>query len=111
VNEWALAGEWTIGREKVVLERAGGRIGYRFDARDAHLVLAPGAGGPIAFRVTLDGAAPGPAHGPDVDADGTGLLREGRLYGLVREHDNVHPRTLEITFESAGAEAYAFTFG
>jgi thiol-disulfide isomerase/thioredoxin len=111
VNEWALAGEWTIGREKIALARAGGGIAYRFDARDAHLVLAPGAGDPIPFRVTLDGEAPGPAHGPDVDADGEGVLREGRLYGLVRAHDDVHPRTLEIIFESPGAEAYAFTFG
>jgi thiol-disulfide isomerase/thioredoxin len=111
VNEWALAGEWTIGREKVALERAGGSIAYRFDARDAHLVLAPAAGDPIPFRLVLDGEAPGPAHGPDVDADGNGLLREGRLYGLVRAHGEVHPRTLKITFASPGAEAYAFTFG
>jgi hypothetical protein len=58
-NNWALAGEWTIGRENVVLEQAGGRIAYRFHARDAHLVLSPGAREPIPFRVLLDGEAPG----------------------------------------------------
>jgi SAM-dependent methyltransferase len=111
LNQWALAGEWTIGREKVVLEQADGSIAYRFHARDAHLVLSPGAREPITFRVLLDGEAPGPSHGVDVDEDGNGLLREGRLYQLVREHDTVRERTLEITFLEPGAEPYAFTFG
>jgi hypothetical protein len=29
----------------------------------------------------------------------------------VRLHDEVHPRTLEITFLEPGARAYSFTFG
>ena len=110
-NHWALAGEWTIGREKVTLEKAGGSIAYRFHARDAHLVLSPGAREPIPFRVLLDGKAPGPSHGVDVDEHGDGLLRDGRLYQLVRQHDGIRERTLEITFLEPGAEAYAFTFG
>ena len=59
----------------------------------------------------LDGEAPGPSHGVDVDEDGNGVLRDGRLYQLVREHAQVRERTLEITFLEPGAEAYAFTFG
>jgi thiol-disulfide isomerase/thioredoxin len=110
-NHWALAGEWMIGPESVVLEQAGGSIAYRFHARDAHLVLAPGAREPIPFRVLVDGEAPGPSHGVDVDEDGNGLLRDGRLYQLVREQDGVRERTLEITFLEPGAEAYVFTFG
>ena len=66
---------------------------------------------PIPFRVLLDGEAPGRSHGVDVDEDGNGLLRDGRLYQLVRQHDAVRERTLEITFLEPGAEAYAFTFG
>ena len=110
-NQWALAGEWTIGRENVVLNEAGGSIAYRFQARDAHLVLSSGARAPIPFRVLLDGEAPGPSHGVDVDEDGNGLLRDGRLYQLVRVHDAVRERILEITFLEPGAEAYVFTFG
>ena len=110
-NHWALAGEWTIEREKIVLDHAGGSIAYRFHARDAHLVLSPGARDPIAFRVLLDGQAPGSAHGVDVDEDGNGLLGDGRLYQLAREHGAVRERTLEITFGAPGVEAYAFTFG
>ena len=67
--------------------------------------------GPIPFRVLLDGEAPGPSHGVNVDEDGNGLLRDGRLYQLVRQHHTVHERTLEITFLQPGAEAYVFTFG
>ncbi|MDP9136490.1 MAG: thioredoxin, partial [Actinomycetota bacterium] len=111
LNHWALAGEWTIGPENVVLDKAGGSIAYRFLARDAHLVLSPGAREPIPFRVLLDGEAPGPSHGVDVDQAGNGLLRDGRLYQLVRERDAVREQTLEITFLASGPEAYAFTFG
>jgi hypothetical protein len=100
-----------MGRESVVLDQAGGSIAYRCNARDAHLVLSPGAGGPIPFRVLLDGEAPGPSHGVDVDEDGVGLLRDGRLYQLAREHDAVGERTLETKFLDPGAEAYVFTFG
>jgi thiol-disulfide isomerase/thioredoxin len=111
LNDWALAGEWTVGQENVVLDRADGSIAYRFHARDAHLVLSAGARDSIPFRVRLDGAAPGPSHGVDVDADGNGLLGDGRLYQLVRQHDKVRDRTVEITFLEPGAEAYVFTFG
>jgi thiol-disulfide isomerase/thioredoxin len=110
-DEPALAGEWTVEAEKVVLDQAGGSISYRFHARDAHVVLSRGEGEPIPFRVLLDGEAPGPSHGVDVDEGGNGLLGNGRMYQLVRQHDAIRERTLEITFLEAGAEAYSFTFG
>ena len=110
-DEPALDGEWTVEAEKVVLDQAGGSIALRFHARDAHLVLSAGGRGPIPFRVLLDGEAPGQSHGVDVDADGNGALEDGRLYQLVRQHDAVRQRTLQITFLEPGAEAYSFTFG
>jgi thiol-disulfide isomerase/thioredoxin len=110
-NHWALGGEWTIERERVVLDQAGGTIAYRFHARDAHLVLSSEAREPIPFRVLVDGEPPGASHGVDVDEDGNGVLVDGRLYQLVREHDTVRERTLEIKFLQPGAEAYVFTFG
>jgi thiol-disulfide isomerase/thioredoxin len=111
LNHWTLAGKWTVGPENVVLDQAGGSIAFRFHARDAHLVLSPGAAEPIPFRVTLDGEPPGESHGVDIDEDGNGVLREGRMYQLVRQRDEVRERALEITFLEPGAEAYAFTFG
>ena len=109
-NAWALAGEWTIGRESASLAQSGGSIVFRFHARDAHVVLS-GAREPIPFRVRLDGGAPGASHGVDVDEDGNGVLRDGRMYQLVRQRHGVRERTLEITFLEPGVEAYAFTFG
>jgi thiol-disulfide isomerase/thioredoxin len=110
-SHWGLAGEWTIGRENVVLSRAGGTIACRFQARDAHLVLSPGDREAIPFRVLLDGEPPCRSHGVDVDEDGRGVVREGRLYQLVRQHDTIVERTVAITFLEPGVEAYSFTFG
>jgi len=61
--------------------------------------------------VLLDGEAPGPSHGVDVDENRNGLLPDGRLCQLVREHDAVRERTLEITLLEPRAEACSFTFG
>ena len=110
-NYWALGGEWTVGREYALVNEVGGSIAFRFHARDTHLVLSAGARDPIPFRVLVDGQAPGSSHGVDIDEDGQGVLREGRLYQLFREHDEVRERTLQITFLEPGAEAYVFTFG
>jgi thiol-disulfide isomerase/thioredoxin len=111
LNRWTLDGDWTVERERVVLERGGGSIAFRFHARDAHLVLDAGTRDTIPFRVLVDSEAPGPSHGVDVDEDGRGVLDVGRLYQLVRQHDGVRERTLEIAFDEPGVEAYAFTFG
>jgi len=111
LNHWALAGEWTIGSENVVLDQAGGGIAFRFHARDVHLVLSAGSRGQIPFRVLLDGEAPGTSAGVDVDEDGNGALGAGRLYQLIRQRERVRDRTVEITFGEPGAEAYVFTFG
>jgi thiol-disulfide isomerase/thioredoxin len=110
-NAWALAGEWTIGGEHVELERPGGTLAWRFHARDAHLVAAAATDRPVPFRLLLDGEAPGAAHGLDVDEDGHGELRDGRMYQLVRQRDGVRERTLELTFAEPGARAYSLTFG
>jgi thiol-disulfide isomerase/thioredoxin len=111
LNHWALDGMWTIGRENIVLEEAGGSIAFRFSARDAHLVLSHRQPEPIPFRVLLDGEPPGTSQGIDVDEHGNGLLDEGRMYQLVRQRDGVRERTLRITFLEPRAEAYVFTFG
>jgi thiol-disulfide isomerase/thioredoxin len=112
LNEWGLSGEWTIGGESAVLDQKNGSIVYRFHARDLHLVLGPAAeSGPIRFRVTIDGAAPGASHGTDVDADGQGVVIGQRLYQLVRQSGEIADHTFEIRFLDPGVQAYAFTFG
>jgi thiol-disulfide isomerase/thioredoxin len=112
LNQWALAGDWTIERGASVLHGTEGRIAFRFHARDVHLVLrarAPGARVPL--RVLLDGEPPRDAHGLDIDEQGHGTVSQPRLYQLVRQRDGIADRTLEIEFSAPGVEAYVFTFG
>src|SRR3954471_19208668 len=112
LNQWALAGTWSVEREAAVLEAPGGALAYRFQARDVNLVLAPSvSGAPVRFNVRLDGDPPGDAHGLDVDAAGAGTLAEPRMHQLVRQPGAVAERTFEITFLDPGARAYVFTFG
>ena len=112
LNQWSLAGDWTIGRQATVLNKTPGQILHRFHARDVHLVMGPPrAGTSVRFRVSVDGQPPGAAHGLDVDEGGNGTVREQRLYQLVRQPKPIVDRTFAIDFLDAGVEAFAFTFG
>jgi hypothetical protein len=112
LNEWALAGDWTIEGQPAVLNEPGGRISHHFQARDLNLVLAPSAQGtPVRFRVSIDGRPPGAAHGLDVGEEGGGTVSEARLYQLIRQPGSVTEHTFEIAFADRGARAYVFTFG
>ncbi|HEX8105954.1 MAG TPA: redoxin family protein [Solirubrobacteraceae bacterium] len=112
LNQWSLAGEWSVGLEAAVLEGASGSIAYRFQARDVNLVLTPGAdGAPVPFTVRVDGEPPGEDRGVDVDAAGAGTVDEPRMYQLVRRRGAAAERTFEITFHAPGVRAYVFTFG
>jgi thiol-disulfide isomerase/thioredoxin len=111
LNQWALAGDWTIESGASVLNAADGRIAFRFHARDVHLVLRSREETRVPFSVLLDGAPPRAAHGLDVDENGEGTLVQPRLYQLVRQQGPITDRTFEITFHRAPVEAYVFTFG
>jgi thiol-disulfide isomerase/thioredoxin len=112
VNQWGLAGQWTVGGESALLASPTGKIVFRFHARDLHLVLGPGPEGqPVKFRVTLDGAPPGDDKGMDVDRDGNGTVSDYRLYQLIRQQGEPRDRTFVIEFFGPGVEAFAFTFG
>lgn len=112
LNHWALTGAWTLGREFASSNDARAGIVYRFHARDLHLVLGPSRDGkPVKFRISIDGAPPGDAHGSDVAADGTGVVTQQRLYQLVRQNGKIVDRTFSIEFDEPGVDAYVFTFG
>jgi hypothetical protein len=112
LNSWALSGDWNVGREAIRLNQPGGRIMYRFHARDLHLVMGPSAPGtPVRFRVLLEERPPGNAHGVDVDEQGNGTVREQRMYQLIRQPSPISDRQFEIEFLDAGVEVFSFTFG
>lgn len=95
-----------------MLQSPGGKIAFRFHARDLHLVLGAGADGkPVRFRVTVDGQAPGENHGVDTDAQGNGIVTDHRLYQLVRQKGRIADHTFVIEFRDPGVQAFSFTFG
>jgi thiol-disulfide isomerase/thioredoxin len=112
LNQWALAGDWTMERGRAVLHEAGGAISFRFHARDLHLVMGPATeGASMRFQIVIDGRTPDDTHGGDVDERGNGVATERRLYQLVRQRDAISEHTFEITFLDREVEAYVFTFG
>ncbi|MDM0022303.1 redoxin domain-containing protein [Variovorax saccharolyticus] len=112
LDHWALIGDWTVKAELAASNSVAARIAYGFHARDLHLVMGPADGAaPVRFRVLLDGAPPGSARGADVDEQGNGVLREQRMYQLIRQHSPIKDRRFEIEFLDPGAEAFSFSFG
>jgi hypothetical protein len=112
LNQWGLQGQWNDGAQEAVLNAAPGAVLFRFHARDLHLVLGPAAGNqPVRFRVLIDGAAPGVDHGADTDAQGNGIVKDVRLYQLVRQSGPVQDRTFTIEFLDPGVQVFSFTFG
>jgi thiol-disulfide isomerase/thioredoxin len=112
LNQWGLMGSWAVGEESAVPEAAGGKIVFRFHARDLHLVLAPANDGrAVRFKVTLDGMMPGENCGSDATPEGSGEVREPRLYQLIRQKGDIQDRIFEIEFLDPGVHALDFTFG
>jgi thiol-disulfide isomerase/thioredoxin len=112
LNHWALAGQWTVGKQSIVLNGAKGQIAYRFHARDLNLVMGPVTPKTgVRFRVLINGRPPGAAHGSDVDAAGNGTVAEQRLFQLIRQPKPIADRQFKIEFLDRGAEVFSFTFG
>ncbi len=112
LNQWRLSGGWKQGEEQATLVKPHGTISYRFHARDLHLVLGPDhPGTKVRFRVKIDGHEPGKDHGVDTDEHGLGVVRENRLYQLVRLKERVRDHDFEIEFLDPEVQAFAFTFG
>jgi thiol-disulfide isomerase/thioredoxin len=112
LNKWGLGGSWNAGAERATLASAPGKIVFRFHSRDLHMVLGPSKDGtPVRFKVRLNGVAPGQDHGSDSAADGTGAVREPRMYQLIRQTGPVKDTTFEIEFLDSGVETFSFTFG
>jgi len=112
LNQWALIGSWTMGKEADVVNDRNGKLRYRWHARDVNLIMGPEVpGASVRFRVLIDGKAPGAAHGNDVDEEGYGTIKEQRMYQLIRQHSTIIDREFEIEFPDAGAAVFDFTFG
>jgi thiol-disulfide isomerase/thioredoxin len=112
VNQWTLVGDWTRKDESILLNHAGGKVAYRFHARDVHLIMGTATpDATVRFRVRIDGQPPGAAHGIDVDESGAGELGNPRMHQLIRQTGPIADRLFEIEFLGPGAAVFDFTFG
>ena len=62
------------------------------------------------------GSVYGPLYNPSYNApstfeNGAGVVREPRLYQLIRQKGAIEDRTFEIEFLDPGVQAFVFTFG
>jgi thiol-disulfide isomerase/thioredoxin len=112
LNQWGLSGGWMMGMDSIFLNKAQGKIIYRFHARDLNLIMGPKVtGASLKFLVLIDGKPPGSAHGLDVDSNGNGKVTEPRMYQLIRQQGYVADREFQIEFLDPEVEVYDFTFG
>jgi thiol-disulfide isomerase/thioredoxin len=112
LNQWALLGEWTIGKEKISLNGKQGKIIYRFRARDVNLIMGLAKSrSSLKFRVLIDGKPPGAARGLDIDSNGNGTVTEPRMYQLIRQQGPIVDHEFKIEFLDPKVEVYDFTFG
>jgi hypothetical protein len=111
LNAWALAGDWTMGKEAISVNKPGGRIAFSFHARDLNLIMAPPGERAARFSVFLDGQPTKAGRRSDLGEDASGDLAEPRTYQLVRQAKPIVDRRFEIEFLDPGAQAFCFTFG
>ena len=111
LNDWSLIGDWIVREQHAEATARGGRIAFRFHARDLHLVMGSLNGMRVRYRVRIDGQPPGAGAGMDCNAAGEGAVTGERLYQLVRQRGPVRERLFEIEFLDPGVRAFAFTFG
>lgn len=109
-NTLYLGGTWNFVGQYAQNTSAGAQIRFLYNAKNVYFVAAP-ASGSVKIKVTHDGGQSlGAAAGSDVSASGEVTIDSNRLYQLVGDSSyGVH--TLEIEVESAGLQAYTFTFG
>jgi hypothetical protein len=112
LNEWALAGYWTIGSGHAVILEKGGSIIYRSHAVTCIWFARPHqVAGSVRFRVTLDGAVLGNSHGVDVDADGRGIVIGAAPLPACPTKRYDHRPHIQDRVPRSWVQAYAFTFG
>ncbi len=107
-NTLYLDGSWDIQAESAKSTTAQSKIVYTYNAKDIYLVASSDTG--VKVTIKEDGKVVTTDRGADVSADGTLVIKENRLYKLIQSKDyGVH--TIEITIETPGLTAFAFTFG
>jgi len=109
LNNWALSGKWSVGKERIIAEASGAKLSFHFTSGKVFIVLGTKDGAPVAATIKLNGNAPGINSGKDAPG-GKLTVSSHALYEII-DQKSVQEGTLEITTQRGGLEAYAFTFG
>ena len=106
-NSLYLGGSWNIMPEYAE-SVSGGSVVYKYNAKEVYIVAD--ADTPMEIEVLQDGKPIGTSRGADVDTEGFVMIKESRLYKLIR---NATPgeHVLELKVGGKGIRFYAFTFG
>jgi thiol-disulfide isomerase/thioredoxin len=103
-------GDWRSGRQYLELRKGTGKIILPFTAGEVNLVMQPGASGPAAVTVLLDGQPVGEARGADVGTDGVAHIDRSGMFRLVARASR-RRHVLTLIAADPGFRAFVFTFG
>lgn len=110
-NRFYFVGSWTVGKEFVTLNKAGGKLMMNYQANKINLV-AESPAQPVVAKVLLDGQPiPKEKMGKDVRPDGTMMIDKATLYNLVDTDTSYEKHTVTLEFQQSNARVYVFTFG
>ncbi len=109
LNSLYLSGNWHFENEFAKTTSSSASIVYHYSAKNVYFVAS--ADKPVKVKVLLDGKQiPAALAGKDVAPDGTVTIKDNRLYDIVEGAD-YGEHTLLLQVESAGLNAFTFTFG
>ena len=97
IDNFALAGTWTLNGESATLAKDGGKI--KLYAHTGKVFMVASAKEPVTLSITVDGKKQ-----PDVS------VQESRLYTIF-DSTKYKDHTVVISIPKAGLKAYTFTFG
>jgi len=108
LNGLYLGGTWDITPEHAESVSDDASIVFRYRARDVYFVGSSVAG--VTVEILQDGKPVGAAAGGDVAADGTAMIRDERLYKLIRNPGG-EEHVIQMKVKGKGLRAFTFTFG
>ena len=98
-HQWSLNGKWEVEPEKIIAKEAGAKLKLNFNAKKVYLVMGSTNNEPIEVKITL--------NNHDLQSI---TVSQHKLYELISQPSSLNG-ILELTVQSPGLEAYAFTFG
>ena len=113
LNQWALSGDWTMGRESHCTEQAQ-RATSRTAFTPAIFISSwdrQRQERPCDFACSSMDSRRALLTGSTLTNKATARLPSQRLYQLIRQPKPIADRQFEIEFLDSGVEAFAFTFG